>query len=163
MEIVLVVAHDRNRAIGRGGQLPWHLPDDLKHFKALTMGLPLLMGRRTFASIGRPLPGRRNLVLSRDPGLQIADVEVLPTLDAALTTAATAPVLMVIGGGELYAQALPLARQIHLTAVDVAVTGADAWFPALDAAQWQELSRVHHPSDPRHAHAFDLIELTRRY
>lgn len=165
MEIALVVAHDRNRAIGRAGQLPWQLPDDLKHFKALTMGLPVLMGRRTFESIGRALPGRRNLVLSRNSGVRIAGVEVLPSLATALTAAAggAAPTLMVIGGGDVYAQALPCAQRIHLTAVDVAVEGADAWFPALDRAQWQEVRRIHHPADARHAHAFDLVELTRRY
>lgn len=162
--IELVVAMDRARAIGRGNALPWSLPDDLKHFKALTLGKPLLMGRKTAESLGRALPGRLNLVLTRSGRVPFAGMQAVDTVDAALGIAAEAgaEALMVIGGGELYAVLLPHAQRLHLTEVDTAVEDADTWFPDFDRSAWAERARSHHPPDARHALAFDFVELERR-
>ncbi len=160
MTLALVAALDRRSAIGRGNALPWHLPDDLKRFKALTLGHPVLMGRKTAEAIGRALPGRRNLVLTRGTGLAIPGMETVPTLDAAIAAAGDA-ILMVIGGGEVYALALPLATHLHLTHVDTVVEGADAFFPAFDRAPWRIVARAAHPADARHAFAFEDIDYER--
>jgi dihydrofolate reductase len=159
-DLVLIAALDRRGAIGRGNALPWHLPDDLKRFKALTLGHPVLMGRRTAESIGRALPGRPNLVLTRSGRAPYAGQHAVGSLDAARALAGASP-LTVIGGGEVYALALPVAQRLHLTEVDVAIDGADAWFPAFDRAAWRERSREHHAADARHAHAFDFVDLVR--
>ena len=159
--LVLIAAHDRRHAIGRGNALPWHLPDDLRRFKALTLGKPVLMGRRTAESIGRALPGRPNLVLTRSGRAPYEGQVAVASLAEAIATAA-APELVVIGGGELYALALPQAARLHLTEVDAEVEGADAWFPAPDPARWREVAREHHPADARHAHAFDFVDLLPR-
>lgn len=160
----LVVAMDRARAIGRGNTLPWSLPDDLKHFKALTLGKPLLMGRKTAESLGRALPGRLNLVLSRSGREPFEGMQAVDTVEMGLAVAAQggAEALMVIGGGELYAQLLPRAHRLHLTEIDTAVEGADTWFPDFDRADWVEISRAPHAADARHAYAFDFVELQRR-
>jgi dihydrofolate reductase len=160
-ELVLIAAHDRRRAIGRGNALPWHLPDDLRRFKSLTLGKPVLMGRRTAESIGRALAGRPNLVLTRGGRAPYAGQAAVASLDEAIARAAS-PELVVIGGGELYALALPHAARLHLTEVDTEVEGADAWFPAVDSARWREVAREHHPADARHAHAFDFVDLLPR-
>lgn len=157
--IALVVAMDRAQAIGRAGGLPWHLPDDLKHFRQITLGHPILMGRKTFEAIGRALPGRLNLVLSRDQAWQQEGVTPVASLDQARAMTRTAPWLMVIGGGEVYRLALPLAERIHLCEVDTRIEQADTWFPAFDRADWTEQERVHHPADERHAFAFDQVLL----
>ena len=157
MKITLIAALDMKRAIGRGGQLPWRLPDDLKHFKALTLGKTVLMGRKTFDSIGRPLPQRRNLVLTRDSNFAAAGVEVVRDLQGALEDD-----LMVIGGGEVYALALPLATTLELTLVQTVIADADAFFPAWDSADWLEVRREHHAADERHMYAFDFVTLSRR-
>lgn len=159
-DLALVVAFDRNRAIGRAGDMPWHLPDDLARFKRLTLGKPVLMGRKTALSIGRALPGRRNLVLSRSGDAPFATQETVRSIDAALAIAGDAE-LMVIGGGEIYALALPLATKLHLTEVGTAADDADTWFPAFDRSQWREVSREHHAADARHAHAFDFVDYER--
>lgn len=158
--IALVAALDRDRAIGRGGDMPWHLPDDLARFKRLTLGKPVLMGRRTALSIGRALPGRRNLVLSRRGEAPYATQETVRSLDDAVVAAAGAE-LMVIGGGEIYALALPLATRLYLTEIDSCVGDADTWFPAFDRARWREESRSRHAADARHAYAFDFVDYTR--
>ena len=157
MKITLIAALDETRAIGRGGQLPWRLPDDLKRFKALTLGKTVLMGRKTFDSIGRPLPQRRNLVLTRDSSFAAAGVEVVRDLQGALEDD-----LMVIGGGEVYALALPLATTLELTLVQTVIADADAFFPAWDSADWLEVRREHHAADERHMYAFDFVTLSRR-
>lgn len=159
--IELVVAMDRRRAIGRDGGLPWQLPDDLRHFRRITMGHVLLMGRRTFQAIGRALPGRLNLVLSRDRNWQAAGTLRVPSLLQACVLVPPGRSLMVIGGGEIYALTLPLANRIHLCQVHTEVESADTWFPDFDAGQWREYSRTHHPRDERHAHAFDQLVLER--
>ena len=159
--IVLVVAVADNGVIGRAGKLPWHLPDDLKFFKAVTMGKPLLMGRRTFESIGRPLPGRRNLVLTRGTGAYPAGAEAVASLDAALALLPETPELCVIGGAALFGQTLPLARRLYLTEVHAAVEG-DVHFPHWNRAEWLETGRREHPADERHAYAMSFVTLERR-
>jgi dihydrofolate reductase len=161
VDLVLIAAIDRQRAIGRGNALPWHLPDDLKRFKEMTLGKHVLMGRKTAEAIGRPLPGRPNVVLTRSGRAPYEGQVAVATLDEAIARA-DAPELVVIGGGELYALALPHAARLHLTEVDTVVDDADAWFPPLDTMQWRELAREHHAADARHAVAFDFVDLVRR-
>jgi len=157
----LVVAMDRNRVIGRGGDLPWRLPDDLKQFKQTTLGHTILMGRRTWDSLGRPLPGRDNWVLSRSSEFSPQGARVFASLDDALA-AFEGDELMVIGGGELYKQALPRARRLYLTEVDTEVADGDTWFPAFDPADFEELACVGHGADERHAWPFRFRTLQRR-
>ena len=154
---------DRNCAIGRDNDLPWRLPADLQRFKALTLGKPVLMGRRTAESLGRALPGRRNLVLTRGGRVPFEGMEAVESLDAALGVAAGdgAAELCVIGGAQVYALALPRAAVMHLTHVDAAVAGADTFFPAFDAAEWEVVSRELRPADARHAFAFAFVEYRR--
>ena len=139
----LVVAYDRRRCIGRRGQLPWHEPEDLRHFKALTMGHALIMGRRTHASIGRALPGRRNLVLTRSLDAVLAPgCERHGSLEDALVSArATDDHPCVIGGAAVYAAALPAATHLHVTEIDLEIPDGDAWFPAFDPAEFEVTSR----------------------
>jgi dihydrofolate reductase len=140
--------------------LPWHLPDDLRRFKSLTLGHPMLMGRRTAESLGRALPRRRNLVLTRGGRVPFAGMEAVDSLEEALALAG-GDTLMVIGGGEVFALALPHARRMHLTYVDTVVEGASAWFPEFDAAQWHVTSRVQHAADANHAFAFEDVDYER--
>ncbi len=140
----MIAAMASNRVIGIDNRLPWRLPADLRHFKAMTLGKPVIMGRKTWDSLGRPLPGRLNLVVSRQSGLQLEGAEVLPSLEAAIARASEwaseqgVDELMLIGGAELYRQAQPLARRLYLTRVALEPAG-DAWFPELDAG-WQRVS-----------------------
>jgi dihydrofolate reductase len=160
--IALVVAVADNGVIGQRGALPWHLPDDLKRFKALTLGKPILMGRRTFTSIGRALPGRRNLVLTRMPHATTspAGIEYVHSLDEARALTAGAEELCVIGGAELYALSLPLARRIYLTRVHARPSG-DVTLVLPDLSAWRELERLEHLSDARHAYAMTFVTLER--
>jgi len=161
--IALVAALDLNRAIGRAGALPWHLPDDLKRFKKLTLGKPVLMGRKTADAIGRPLPGRQNLVLSlsRIPPFTGQNVTIVRSIDEALAHARDRE-LMVIGGGEVYRQTIERASRLHLTHVATEVAGADAFFPVFDSIDaWKETTRLHHAADDRHAFAFDFVYYVR--
>jgi dihydrofolate reductase len=159
----LIAALDRNRAIGRGNTLPWHLPDDLKRFKALTLGKPVLMGRKTAESLGRALPKRRNLVLTRSGRVPYEGMETVATIEEAIALAQAddAVELCVIGGGELYALTLPMASRLHLTHVDTAVDGCDAFFPAFDTAQWRVAASETHASDERHAFPFAFVDYER--
>lgn len=161
--LVLIAALDRNRAIGRECALPWHLPDDLKRFKALTLGKPVLMGRKTAESLGRALPKRRNLVLTRGDRVPFEGMEAVASIDEALRIAAAdgANELCVIGGGEVYALVLPMASRMHLTHVDTVIDGCDAFFPAFDAAQWQVAAREAHAADERHSFAFEFVDYFR--
>ena len=161
MRISLIAALDRNRAIGRDGAMPWHLPDDLQRFKALTLGKPVLMGRKTALAIGRALPGRENLVLTRGDAAPFADQQVVHSLDAAIQRA-NGDELAVIGGGEVYALALPVATHLHLTFVDTRSEDADAFFPAFDAADWVETAREQRGVDTRHAFARSFVDYARR-
>ena len=159
----LIAALDRDYAIGKGNALPWHLPDDLKRFKALTLGKTVLMGRKTAESLGRVLPNRRNLVLTRSGLAPYGGMQAVGTLEQAITLAAEAgSELCVIGGGEVYALALPLATHLHLTFVDTDVEGADVHFPRFDLHAWRETARITHPADVAHAFAFDLVDYERR-
>ncbi|AXI83306.1 dihydrofolate reductase [Xylella taiwanensis] len=165
MIVSLIAALDLCYAIGRGNDLPWHLPDDLKRFKALTLGRPVLMGRKTAYSLGRALPGRTNLVLTRSGQIPFPGMRVVDSLDAAIAQAAAEGTdrLSVIGGGELYALTLPYANVLYLTHVDVAVVGADAYFPMFDPADWEIMTRESHKADMHHAYAFTFIDYYRRY
>jgi dihydrofolate reductase len=160
--IACVVAVADNGVIGRAGTLPWHLPDDLRHFKALTLGKPLLMGRRTFESIGRALPGRRNLVLTRGNSRAPAPaaIEYVASLEQARALTAQAAELCVIGGAAVFALALPHTTRLYLTAVHATVEG-DTWFPLPDLKGWREIARLEHPADERHAHAMSFLTLER--
>jgi dihydrofolate reductase len=159
--LVLVVARAANGVIGRDKGLPWHLPDDLRHFKSLTLGKPMLMGRRTFEAIGRPLPRRLNIVLTRDRSWRADGVTVVHDLDAAFAAASPAAELMVIGGADLYRQLLPIAARIELTEVHGDVPGDTllADFPATD---WRETARVRNPADTRHQWPYSFVTLERR-
>lgn len=143
-----MVAAAENGVIGHNGRMPWHLADDLKRFKRLTVGKPVVMGRKTFESIGRPLPGRHNIVLTRRPGWRVEGATTVPNLAEAIAAAGLDPrirpdQLMVIGGGEIYALAMPIATRIALTRVHARPDG-DAWFPGPDPAGWQEVAREAH-------------------
>ncbi len=161
--IVLIAALDRNRAIGRDNALPWHLPDDLKRFKALTLGKPILMGRKTAESLGRALPGRRNLVLTREGQVPFSGMEPVTSIEDAfaMTAADDADTLCVIGGGEIYALMLPLATHMYLCHVDTAIDRAGTYFPQFDAAQWRIVSRQTHAADSQHAFAFENVDYVR--
>jgi dihydrofolate reductase len=143
MIVTLVAAVAANGVIGRDGDLPWRIPEDLRHFKAVTLGKPVIMGRKTWQSIGRPLPGRRNIVVTRDASFEAPGAEIADSLDAALAMTADAAEVCVIGGGEIYAQALPFAERLHITEVAARVSG-DVHFPAFDRAGWQETDRTDH-------------------
>lgn len=142
VRLALIAAVARNGVIGRDGDLPWRIPADLQFFKTTTMGKPMIMGRRTFASIGKALPGRRSIVVTRNPDFAADDVEVAADLDQALAIAAQqdADEVMVIGGGEIYAAALPRADRLYLTEIHIDAEG-DVHFPELDRTQWRETSR----------------------
>lgn len=159
-QIVLIAALGAHGVIGREGALPWHLPDDLKRFKALTLGKPIVMGRKTFDAIGRPLPHRRNLVLSRaldtTPG-----VEVVHSLEEALALTDGVPELFVIGGGEVYAAFLPLATRLELTHVEADVDG-DARFPAFAPSEWSVVADEPHAADGRHRWPMRFVTYVRR-
>lgn len=163
-EIVLIAALDRQRAVGRDGELPWHLPADLKRFKSLTLGKPVLMGRKTAQAIGRALPGRPNLVMTGNEWTPLEGMQPVTSLGAALAHAVAlgSGELCVIGGGQIYALALPSATRMHLTHIDTSVLDADAFFPCFDQHEWHPSAPQHHPADLRHAFAFDFIDYTRR-
>ena len=160
--VVLIAALDRAFAIGKGNDLPWHLPDDLKRFKALTLGKPILMGRKTAESLGRALPKRRNLVLTRSGKVPFAGMQAVASLQEAQAIAREdGDDLCVIGGGDIFALTLPLATRMHLTWVDTVVDGADVFFPRFDQSQWREIWREAHPADASHAYAFDFVDYSR--
>lgn len=160
MEIVLVAALARNGIIGADGALPWRLPDDLKRFKRLTLDKPVVMGRKTFASIGRPLPKRRNVVISRTSAA-IEGVEVVRSVEEAMALLSEAAEICVIGGGEIYRAFLPRATRLELTHVEAEVEG-DASFPRIDRDAWTLVSEERHPSDDAHAHAMRFATYIRR-
>jgi dihydrofolate reductase len=159
MLLTAVVAVAQNGVIGREGGLPWHLPADLKHFKAMTMGRPVLMGRRTFDSIGKALPGRRNLVVTRRP-LDVPGVEAVGSIDEALARVADAPEVAIIGGAQVWRDTLPRIGRIYLTRVHADVEG-DTHFPELDPVQWREVERWEQAADELNAHPMTFITLDR--
>jgi len=157
----LVVAASENDVIGRGNRLPWRLSADLRRFKALTIGKCVLMGRKTYESIGRALPGRTNLVLSGSPEFAPGDCTVVATLEAARSAAGTASTLMVIGGAEIYRLCLPFASRIHLTLVHVKIEDGDAFFGGWRGPEWRETARERHESDDKNSCAYSFITLDR--
>jgi dihydrofolate reductase len=159
LELVLAVAE--NNVIGRGNRLPWHLPADLRHFKSLTLGKPILMGRRTYESIGKALPGRVNIVLSRSAGFAPSDCVVVNTLNAARTAAGPQRALMVIGGAEIYGQCLPEAGRIHLTLVHTRIEDGDTVFAGWRGSEWHETARERHEADEQNAYAYSFVTLER--
>lgn len=164
--IALIVAMAENQVIGKDNQLPWHLPGDLGYFKRTTLGKPVIMGRKTYESIGRPLPGRPNIVITRQGDWHAEGVTVCNSLDGAISVAqnlvASLAVdeIMVIGGGDLYRQALPLANRLYLTKVHAAVEG-DAYFPIIEQQSWQQISEERHSSEGSNPYDYSFIVLNR--
>ena len=156
MGLSLIVARASNGVIGKDNQLPWYLPADLKHFKAITMGKPIVMGRKTFDSIGKPLPGRQNIVVTRNPDFVSSGITVVHSVEAAITAANETEEIMIIGGTELYKLSLPLADRIYLTDIQQDFDG-DAHFPSL-GSQWREVSREDHVSDDALSYSFCVFE-----
>ncbi|GAB2589225.1 dihydrofolate reductase [Spirosoma areae] len=165
MKLSLIAAVAENGVIGRQNDLPWHLPDDFAFFKRKTNHHPIIMGRKSLVSLGKPLPNRTNIVITRNRDFAAEGVTVVHTLDEALAVAKKADrqtdEIFVIGGAEIYKMALPVATTLYLTEIHQAYEG-DAYFPAFDKSQWQEVSRRPHPTDERHAVAFDFVEYERK-
>lgn len=158
MMVAIVAAMDRRRLIGAGNRLPWHLPADLRHFKALTLGKPIIMGRRTWDSLGRPLPGRQNVVITRNRAFPGVGCTVVHDLDESLEVSAGHPEVMIISGATLYREALPLARRMYLTLIDADYEG-DTWFPEYPAEEWAEVSGQAFPAGPETpAYRFVVLE-----
>ncbi len=155
--IYLVAAVAANGVIGRQGRLPWHLPEDLKHFKRLTLGHPIIMGRRTWESLGGLLPGREHIVVTRTPGYEAAGAAVASSLDAALALCAEEPIVFVTGGRDLFAEALPLAAGLVMTEIHRDYEG-DTWFPPYDRSRWRETQREHHAAPDGTKFDFVLYE-----
>lgn len=164
MKIILIVAFDRNNAIGLNNDLPWKLPDDLKRFKALTLGKPILMGRKTAQSLGRALPGRLNLVLTRSGWVPFEGMQAVASVEQATERAAEdgAQELYVIGGGEVYRLTMEHADLLAVTEVDTVVDNADTHFPPIDPAVWSPVRSEPHAADDRHAYAFSFVDYARR-
>jgi len=156
----LVVAMSRNRTIGRDNQLPWRLPADLAFFKRITMGKPVIMGRHTYESIGKPLPGRLNIVVSGDPDYRAPGCTVAHSMEEAYRAAGNAEEVAIIGGSSIFEAALPRADVIYLTEVDADVEG-DVFFPPFDRSQWRETELERHAPDARHAYPFRILRLER--
>lgn len=157
-----IVAIASDGAIGRQGDLLCHMPADMKHFKEVTMGHSIIMGRKTFESFPRrPLPGRQNIVITRNTGWQYPGATVAHSLEEAIATAET-DTAFIIGGAQVYEQAMPLVEVLHLTLIHARWATADAFFPTIDMKEWEEVEREHHASDHRNAYEFDFITLKRR-
>lgn len=157
--VSLIVAYDRKRGIGKDNKMPWHLPSELAHFKRTTMGKPVVMGRRTHESIGRALPGRRNIVVTRG-AVATAGVETAHSLPEALALCAESPEVIIIGGGQIYAAALPFATRVIATEIH-ADFEADTHFPALDMTQWREAKRERFAADAQTPYALDIVTYER--
>lgn len=155
--LILIVAYSTNRAIGRDNALPWKLQGDLAHFKRSTLGHPIIMGRKTWESLGRPLPGRANIVISRNPAFEAAGATVVATLEAAVAACGDSAEAFVIGGAQIYAQALPLASRVLATEVHAEVEG-DAFFPLLPSFQWRETARAAQPAENGYRYDFVTYE-----
>lgn len=167
MHLAIIVAASENGVIGRNNALPWHLPGDLQYFKRVTMGKPILMGRKTFESIGRPLPGRTNVVITRNPDFSAEGIRVVESLAAALRLAEDIALvdgveeLVVIGGAEIYREALPLAQRLYLTEVHASIEG-DAWLPEIDWADWREVQRERHAAEGNNPYDYSFVVYERR-
>lgn len=161
MKISLIVAMASNRVIGRDGQMPWHLSADLQRFKQITLGSPILMGRKTYEAIGRPLPGRQNLIISRNSDYQIPGCQVFDNMQKALQAVASSDELFVIGGATLYEALLPYADYLYLTVIDTAFAG-DTYFPETDPATWHEISREDISNDSSVDFSYSFVKLQNR-
>jgi len=159
--LTLIVARARNGVIGKDNAMPWRIPGEQAYFKRVTMGHPIIMGRKTWESIGRPLPGRRSIVISRNTAFAAPGAEVVTSLDAALARCVGAAEAFVIGGAELYRLALPSAHRLLITEIDHDFDG-DTYFPAPDPAQWREAARDHHAPTDERPFAVDFVEYVRR-
>jgi len=160
-KIIIIVAEGKNHAIGREGKLLWHLPDDLKFFKRQTLGAPVIMGRKTFESIGKPLPGRRNIILSRSKDFHAQGIEIFPDIPSALSACEQAEKVFIAGGGEIYRQAISFADELMVTRVDESLE-ADAFFPTIDEEVFELVSREYHPADEKHIYSFSFDFYERR-
>ena len=158
LSIIAAMANDR--VIGRQNRLPWHLPADLQHFKRVTMGKPMIMGRKTWESLPGLLPGRRHIVVTRDPGYQAKGAELAHSLEQAIAMAGAVDEIMVVGGAELYRQALDRADRVYLTEIDLEVEG-DAWFPEFDQSTWRETERQAHSADDQNHWPYAFVILDR--
>lgn len=161
MMVSIIAAMDRNRLIGNRNQLPWHLPADLAHFKQVTMGKPIIMGRKTYESIGRPLPGRANIVLTRSQSFHAEGVFTANTLQQALDFATGESEVMIIGGSSIYELALPVADRLYMTYVDNSCEG-DAWFPEFDLEQWTIVSSEQHTADENNSSDYRFVTYERK-
>lgn len=151
----------KNHVIGVDNQLPWHLPADLKYFKEVTMGKPIVMGRKTFASIGKPLPGRENIVVTRDSDFEAPGCWITADLQSVFKKYEHVPELMITGGAQIFEQTLPLAQRLYITYVDVELKG-DIFFPEFDVTQWQEIKRTVHPADEKNKYKCTFCVLERK-
>ena len=158
MFISIIAAMDRNRVIGRNNQMPWHLPADFKYFKSITMGKPIIMGRKTYDSMGHPLPGRRNIILSHNINLQIPHCEVLHSLEEALKLLENENEVFIIGGENLFMQALPITQRLYFTLIHNNFVG-DTYFPDWQENNWQEITCARHEADQYNAWDYDFIVL----
>lgn len=156
MYISAIVAMAENRVIGRNNALPWRLPADLRHFKELTLGKPVLMGRKTHESIGRVLPGRRNIITTRNTTFEVPDALVVHSIEAALQTLSESDELMLIGGAELYRELLPRVQRIYMTVVHAEIEG-DSYFPELKPAEWRQVNSEDHPADKDNAYPYSFV------
>ena len=159
--VSVIVAMAQNGVIGCANTLPWRLPEDLKRFRAFTLNKPILMGRKTFESLGHPLPGRANLVMTRDRGWFSHGVIIVHSVEEALVQAAASDEVVAIGGAQIYRLVLPFARRIYLTHVHADVPG-DTYFPDFDATQWADIDCSTHPADDEHAYPVTFVTLERR-
>ena len=163
--VSIIAAMARNRVIGINNTLPWHLPADFKHFKQVTLGKPVVMGRMTYESIGKPLPGRTNIIVTGDSNYRPENADdsciVCHSLDEALAAAGLVDEIMIIGGASFYAQTLPRADRLYLTVIDEDFDG-DAWFPEFDAEDWQEIERTHGTVDDRNPHRHYFVTLVHK-
>lgn len=158
--ISIIAALTHQRVIGVRNRLPWRLPADLSHFRRTTLGHAVIMGRKNYESIGRPLAQRLNIVLSSNPGFSAPGCQVVSTLDAALDAAGADPEIFIIGGAQVYAQALPLAARMYLTFIDAEFDG-DTWFPEYNAHEWREIARTEHAPDDNNPYPFSFVTLLR--
>jgi len=161
-ELSLIVAMDDNRLIGSNNNLPWQMPADLAFFKRTTMGKPIIMGRKTFASIGRPLPGRRNIVITRDSGFSATGCEIASGIKAALSFCSDAEEVMLIGGASLYQQTIDQATRLYITRIHHSFEG-DTWFPEIDLSLWKQETREEHGADHSNPYAYSFVKYVREY
>lgn len=162
MHLSAIVAMSENRVIGRENQLPWHLPADLQHFKAITMGKPIVMGRKTYESIGRPLPGRQNIVITRSRYFVAPGCSVFTSIDAAFASLAAQEEVIIIGGAQLFQQLLPQIQRIYLTVIHRDFSG-DVFFPEIDRSEWQEVTREEYCADEKNPFAYSFIVVEREH